>query len=367
MRHVLHSLFGLLVTWPLGAFGGEVVVSVGNPPAGGTVYALLFNSPDTFVDLREPVRVETFPAGGGSVKLSDLAPGDYAVVVYQDGNGNRHLDKNFIGIPREPLGFSNRHWPQGPPSFKRASFTLEENGTEQVDVELRSILGRKGRVGVGVGAIMQSSPYRDSDQSVFQPIPAITYIGDRFQIFGPRLQVGLIRQADTALAATAAYRVGAYEEDDSPYLEGLGDRDGTMMLGFSVRTRVRYGLRVGGSYEHDALDRSGGGVGRLSLERSFQRGILTVSPQVAVNAMSGALADYEFGVPGDRAREGRPAYRVGDAVIPEAGVGFFVELAGSWRIILNGSVKFLPSEIRDSPIVEQGEVYSAFAAVNRLF
>jgi outer membrane protein len=352
----------------LAASAGDLTISVSNPPATGTVYALVFNSTDTFVDLRDPLRVGILPSGStGSVHVAGLPAGDYAVVVYEDQNGNRQLDKNFIGIPREPLGFSNRHWPQGPPSFTRASFRLEDDESRAVDVDLRSILGRRGRIGAGVGVIAQSSPYRDSDGAVFQPIPAITYIGDRLQVLGPRLQVGVIRQGDSALAVTASYRVGAYEEDDSPYLEGLGDRDGTMMGGLSVRTRVPYGFRVGAGYEHDLLDRSGGGTGRLGVERSFQRGILTVSPQLAVNWMSADLADYEFGVPADRARTDRPVYRVGDAFIPEAGVGLFVELKGAWRLLLNGSGKLLPAEIADSPIVEQDYVVGGFAAVTRLF
>lgn len=360
------AMTGLLVA-AFTASAGEVVVSVSNAPTAGTIYALVFNSSDTFVDLRDPVRMESLPPGAGSFRFSSLPAGNYAVVVYQDRNGNRQLDKNFIGIPREPLGFSNRHRPQGPPSFTRAAFKLQEDEAREIEVELRSILGRRGRIGVGVGVIAQSSPYRDSDQSVVQPIPAITYIGDRLQIFGPRIQYGVIRRGDAALAVTAGYRVGAYEEDDSDYLEGMKDREGTLMGGLSVRVRVPYGLRMGAGYEHDMLDRFNGGSGRLGVERSFQRGILTVSPHVALNWMSDGMADYEFGVPADRARADRPAYRVGDAFVPESGLGLFVELKGSWRLILNGSVKFLPAEIADSPIVEQDYVVGGFAAVTRLF
>jgi outer membrane protein len=349
-----------------GAAGLEI--GIDNPPATGTVVVLLFNSPGTFVDFRDPVGRIMLSSGTNMIgRLSGLPAGEYALMAYEDENGNGHLDKNFIGMPREPLGFSNRYWPQGPPSFTRAAFRLEEGETKAFDVKLQSILGRFGRLGAGVGVMSQTSPYRGSETVIVQPIPAITYIGDRVQIFGPAARCGLIRHGDAALAATVSYRLGAYQEDDSPYLQGLGDRDGTLMGGLALRTKLPAGYRLAAGYEHDLLDRIDGGNGRLALEKSFQRGLLTVSPQLALNWMTAGLAGYEYGVAADRALEGRPAYRPGDAVDLEAGVNLFVELSGAWRILLNGSVEFLPAEITDSPIVDQSQVFNCFGAITRLF
>lgn len=42
-----------------------------------------------------------------SVRFADLAEGQYALFVYHDENDNGTLDHNFIGIPTEPMGFSN--------------------------------------------------------------------------------------------------------------------------------------------------------------------------------------------------------------------------------------------------------------------
>lgn len=47
----------------------------------------------------------------------------YAVIVYHDINANGKLDRNFLGIPREPYGFSNNPSTRfGPPRFERARF-----------------------------------------------------------------------------------------------------------------------------------------------------------------------------------------------------------------------------------------------------
>ncbi len=53
------------------------------------------------------------PAGKNSISVvvADLPYGKYAVMVFQDLNGNKKMDKNFIGVPIEPFGFSNNYKP----------------------------------------------------------------------------------------------------------------------------------------------------------------------------------------------------------------------------------------------------------------
>lgn len=61
-----------------------------------------------------------------TLRLEGLGPGEYAVSVYQDRNGNRVLDKNFLGIPTESIGFSQNPVVRfGPPSFVDCKFKLE--------------------------------------------------------------------------------------------------------------------------------------------------------------------------------------------------------------------------------------------------
>ncbi len=66
----------------------------------------------------------TVPAGQGSFTFPALPPGQYALAVIHDENGNGRLD-TFAGIPREGYGFS-RNAPVrfGPPRFDAARFTL---------------------------------------------------------------------------------------------------------------------------------------------------------------------------------------------------------------------------------------------------
>ncbi len=59
----------------------------------------------------------------------ELPSGKYAVAVYHDLNNNDKLDKNLIGIPKEPYGFSNNFRPKfAPPKFSDCDFELSPKG-----------------------------------------------------------------------------------------------------------------------------------------------------------------------------------------------------------------------------------------------
>lgn len=64
-----------------------------------------------------------------SVKISDLKIGKtYALAVFHDVNGNKYLDKNFLGMPEEKYGFSNgARGTFGPPYYSDAIFTVSRN------------------------------------------------------------------------------------------------------------------------------------------------------------------------------------------------------------------------------------------------
>lgn len=64
-----------------------------------------------------------------------LAEGKYCFSVYQDTNQNQKLDRNFIGIPKEPIAFSNNYKPFGPPKFKGCAVTVNKPLTLTLKME----------------------------------------------------------------------------------------------------------------------------------------------------------------------------------------------------------------------------------------
>jgi uncharacterized protein (DUF2141 family) len=98
--------------------------------AEGSVRIAVYGESDPW--LAKPLKATNVKAAPGTVRASfhDLPEGDYAVVIYHDRNGNRKLDTNFLGMPKEPWGFSNDATGRmGPPDFKDARFTVPAGGT----------------------------------------------------------------------------------------------------------------------------------------------------------------------------------------------------------------------------------------------
>lgn len=344
---------------------GGLAIRLEAIPRGGMITALLFDSPEGFEDFRGPVYRQRVAADGRrELQLTGIAPGRYALVVFHDENSNDRLDSNFIGIPREPIGFSNAYRPKGPPSFARAAFQLDADDTMAIDVRLARPLGDLGRLGVGVGVIARGSPYTRSTDNPVQFIPAITYIGNRLQIYGPYAQFGITGSGDVRLAASLAYRQAVYEADDSPVLDGMDDRQATALAGLRVQIETGGGVDLSAGYAHDVLDRIGGGEAQLGVARPIPWRSTRFTPSLTLHWTDAALIRHDYGVAVDEATATRPAYRPDAAFSLETGLGIFSELTPSLFLIVNASVEWFDSEVTRSPIVDEKHVLKGFAALS---
>jgi uncharacterized protein (DUF2141 family) len=69
-------------------------------------------------------------AGETTVVVKNIPPGTWAVLAYLDENDNGELDRNFIGMPKEPYGFSRDARSKfGPPRFEDAVIELGDAPT----------------------------------------------------------------------------------------------------------------------------------------------------------------------------------------------------------------------------------------------
>ncbi|MEA5503988.1 DUF2141 domain-containing protein [Halotia wernerae UHCC 0503] len=74
---------------------------------------------------------------GSSVRKDfyGLKPGNYAVAVVDDQNGNKKLDTDFFGIPTEGFGISNNPTVSittGTPKFSKSSFSMTKSTTVNI-------------------------------------------------------------------------------------------------------------------------------------------------------------------------------------------------------------------------------------------
>lgn len=117
------------------AFAGDLTVEVsGITPDRGKVYIGVYDQPDTFPSGRQRASQVLEPHDRHlTVHFNDLPPGQYAAAAFQDFNGNGKLDKNLLGIPKEPYGFSREaRGSMGPPPFAEAAVTLDPDGATRI-------------------------------------------------------------------------------------------------------------------------------------------------------------------------------------------------------------------------------------------
>jgi len=102
----------------------------------GNVYAYLYTSEEGFpieISKANSNKKAEVNSNNVTVFFKNLKPGTYAVSVYQDIDANGKINKNFLGIPKEPVGVSNNaEGVMGPPKYEDAKFNLYSNKTIEI-------------------------------------------------------------------------------------------------------------------------------------------------------------------------------------------------------------------------------------------
>lgn len=124
----LAVLAGCSIATLSSAFAADLTVNVqGVRSAEGTIRIALHDGDQGFPKERKPIAVQAQNAVPGSLDFvfPGLQPGNYAVTLYHDENGNEELDSNLFGVPTEGYGFSNdATGTMGPPSFAEAAIEI---------------------------------------------------------------------------------------------------------------------------------------------------------------------------------------------------------------------------------------------------
>lgn len=104
--------------------------------AKGTILVALFNSEQNFLKKKVDSLMVKVSGNQAIVTFEKVKPGEYAVSVIHDLNDNRDLDTGFMGIPKEPYGFSNdARGKFGPASYEHAKFVVKGNTKISLKVE----------------------------------------------------------------------------------------------------------------------------------------------------------------------------------------------------------------------------------------
>jgi outer membrane protein len=226
---------------------------------------------------------------------------------------------------------------------------------------------------VGVATAINNEPYRGTDANILA-IPFYVYNKNNLTLAGPNVSYRFWRPLDVQLSAEGRYRFQNYDEDDSPFLEGMGNRNGTFEVGIKAQKRIDR-LRLQAQALTDVAGQHDGH--ELQLQATFEVGngrMISFRPTAGVNYLSQNLTHYYYGVNPGEARMAldtgggelmdRIAFRGDSAFVPFSGAEVRIRL--SRRLALSGQVKasFLPEEVTDSPIVGNSTRTSAFIGLS---
>jgi uncharacterized protein (DUF2141 family) len=119
---------------------GTVVLNVTQIQAdkGGEISAGIFVK-DNFPKVGKQFVGQEKSVAGKSMQLifEKVPAGEYGVVVFQDIDKNKDLKTNFVGFPKEPIGFSNDAKIKfGPPDFDDAKVKVEAGKTLTLTINL---------------------------------------------------------------------------------------------------------------------------------------------------------------------------------------------------------------------------------------
>lgn len=130
----------LLVFGYVPALAGELRINITDiEHSEGNIRVALFDNAKKFPSTDVSKAQSELKAQKGSVTVvfAGIVPGRYAVALYHDENGNKKLDQNFLGIPKEGYGFSrDARGFMGPPKFSQSAFDFNEENSDIV-IEMR--------------------------------------------------------------------------------------------------------------------------------------------------------------------------------------------------------------------------------------
>lgn len=134
----------LLVCTSSMSFAADVYVNLAGLENKGQLMVALHRSQTTFDnESATPYRYEIIKVSRSTMQIhfKNVPVGEYAVSLIHDKNMNNKLDKNFLGIPKEPFGFSNNpKIMMSAPRFQECTFLLNQTDVKQINIKLINML-----------------------------------------------------------------------------------------------------------------------------------------------------------------------------------------------------------------------------------
>ncbi|WP_394747724.1 DUF2141 domain-containing protein [Spongiimicrobium salis] len=130
-------LFLLLPCFALAQNTLSVNVS-GVKTSDGKISVAVYDTSEGFLKFDQVFKGTSASAQKGitNVVIDDLPDGEYALAVFHDKNANDELDTNWLGIPKEAIGFSKAKMKTfGPPRFKECAMKIDADAEITIKIK----------------------------------------------------------------------------------------------------------------------------------------------------------------------------------------------------------------------------------------
>lgn len=129
----------LLLFFTFSSPAGDLRIQVSGIEAdlGGMILAGVYASEVGYLEPGYQIANIAIPVDGETVSgiFTDLPSGRYVVAILHDLDGDKEMDKGFLGIPKEGYGFNAAEKGRmRPPKFQEAAVFLDENDVKTADI-----------------------------------------------------------------------------------------------------------------------------------------------------------------------------------------------------------------------------------------
>jgi outer membrane protein len=243
-------------------------------------------------------------------------------------------------------------------------------------VETKEVQQRNSSWDLGVGVAIRNNLYA-GERTKVQLFPFISSEWGSFYIHGPSAGYRFINNEQFSLNGYIVARIDGIKKNDfgSDELAKhrvnrnlLEDRKNSADAGLSASWKGEFG-EIGLDFRYDIANVSNGYQASIDYNYPVQIGDTTLIPNIGVTTQSKKLANYYFGTLSKEVSRGVIDYKPGNSTIPHIGLTAVIPFASKWTMIAGTKLDALPSEISESPFIDDNKdcVSSVFVAITKNF
>jgi outer membrane protein len=252
-------------------------------------------------------------------------------------------------------------WGSAPVRFLPPGIACCRAQEQERSKSLSALIEEVTTLHVGGGAFVQTSPYVGVDARVY-PAPVVAYEGKRLYVRSAIVGYRLISENGLMIGPQVEPRVDGFSADDSPFLNGMRDRNWSVDGGVNIEAATPVGL-LGVSIVTDLLGRHRGQEVEFRYLIMFPALGFHFIPSGGMRWKSDSLVDYYYGVRPNEARPDRPAFKGEPAFDPFLRLVIRRKLTKHWSLFSDARYEWLAREITNSPIVSKDYQFSITTGV----